>query len=181
MHHATSESLSTSPRLRGLRYALASLFVIWHAAAIMIAPAPRSYIKEQIYPWFAPYLTLFYLDNPWAFFAPDPATGRLLRYTLEDAAGQKQDFLLSEALSRLDPASLRYVSLYLSIADKKPGYVDSAAKYLCRQHAALKPHAVAFTVAHQVYIPPIAYRSGVRPLHNGFVHYEFLPPVECTP
>ena len=179
MDHATPESLPTPHRLRGLRYVLASLFVVWHAAAIMIAPAPRSYIKEHIYPLFAPYLTLFYLDNPWAFFAPDPATGRLLRYTVEDAAGAKHNFALSESLRRMNPASLRYVSLYLSIADNRPGYVSSAAQYLCRRHAALKPRTLAFTVVHQVYIPPVSYRDGVRPLQDGFVQYEPLRWVEC--
>jgi hypothetical protein len=61
------------PARERLACAAMSLLIVWHTLAMGIAPAPESAITASARPLFDPYLTLFRLDNNWAFFAPGRA------------------------------------------------------------------------------------------------------------
>ena len=62
--------ISKSLRER-LTYTAMSVFVAWHTAAMLFAPAPdNSVIAIALRPVFQPYLSLFRLDNTWDFSAP---------------------------------------------------------------------------------------------------------------
>lgn len=166
-------------RRRCLWEAGASLFVLWHLGAIVLGPAPASYLAGELYPWYKPYLELLHLDNPWGFFAPDPTYGRAVRYVVEDRAGARHEFRLTEALARSQRAYLRYTSLSSSLIPAEPRFLRSAADYLCREHAALRPAHVVIVLRHQSLITPDDYLQGLRPLQDGVTESQALDPLPC--
>ena len=90
---------------RRLTYGAMSLLVAWHTIAMVIAPAPDSDISEAARSLFHPYLTLFWLDNHWGFFAPDVRSGRQFRYVIEDATGKRHAFIPGEKLGGISQAT----------------------------------------------------------------------------
>jgi hypothetical protein len=158
----------------------ASFFLLWHSAATVLAPAPASYLKGLVYPLFEPYITLFHLDGQWAFFAPEPAAGQLVRYLLKDAAGRSREYRLTEDLRRAHPAFFRHTTLLSSITPDKPAFVASMAGFLCRRHADLKPHRLTFLLREQLRLSPESYLQGHRPLDEDYIRVRALPPVRCT-
>ncbi len=78
-----------SGRQRLVRWAI-SLWLVYHLAAIVIAPAsvsPASPLVQSVWLAFRPYLQLLYLNNGYHFFAPEPAESTLLAYTAKRADG----------------------------------------------------------------------------------------------
>lgn len=163
-----------------LGYFLASLFVIWQSLVIIIGPSPTSYTMNKIYPVFEPYLTLFHLDNNWAFFAEDPARGTMVHYSILDENNQRHDFPLSETLQRSNPAFSRYTSLFDAIADNNKRYVTSTAQYLCKQHEDLGTRWLTFVLRKQKPFTIEDYRQGRLPLEDAFIRERRLPTVKCA-
>ena len=158
----------------------ASVLVLWHSAAMVFAPAPASYLKGLASPCFAPYTTLLHLNGQWAFFAPNPDAGHLVRYILEDAAGKRREYRLTEDLSKSNPLFGRYTTLFSAITPDKPSLVASVAAFLCRHHADLKPKRLTFLLVEQLRLSPEFYLEGHRPLDKDHIRVHTLPPVNCT-
>lgn len=158
----------------------AALFLLWHSTAMVLTPAPASYLKGLAYPLFEPYVTLFHLDGQWAFFAPNPDAGRQIRYMLLDGAGTRQEFRLTEDLPRASPTFFRYTSLFSAITPDKPSFVASMAAFLCRRHADLKPKRLTFLLREQLRLSPESYLQGHRPLDEDYIRVRTLPPVNCA-
>src|SRR5262249_55067900 len=74
----------------------ASLFVVWHAFALVVAPFPPSYLSGSVHAAIFPYLSVLYLDTDWNFFAPTPAPGRFVRYVVQARDGSSHVFRLTE-------------------------------------------------------------------------------------
>jgi hypothetical protein len=69
---------------------LVSLWLVFHVAAIIIAPAavqPASELTREVCRLFLPYLGALYLDHGYHFFAPEPAESTLLAYSAEREDG----------------------------------------------------------------------------------------------
>jgi hypothetical protein len=90
---------------RRLTYAAMSLFVAWHTAATVIAPAPdmSTFIQALRVP-LRPYLSLFRLDNMWDFYSPNVPRGSQFRYIIEDDRGNHHPFAPTEKLSWFHPS-----------------------------------------------------------------------------
>ena len=160
--------------------ALASCVVAWHALVLLVAAAPASVPLGPLRALVGPYARLLFLEGRWSFFAPDPDPGRLVRYVVEDAAGARHAFVLTEALDRRDPAYWRLAMLYRRVRPEEPGVVAYVATYLCREHAPLGPRAITLVVLFQLPLRPETYAAGRRPLEPEFLRPLALPPVACA-
>lgn len=149
--------------MRGLGTAVAAGFLLWHGAAIAVAPYPDSELRRLVRPIFEPYLRAGYLDHRWTFFGPRPDAGRLVRYEIRLRDGSLQEFALSEAIRRSSPSWFRWLRLFDRAATGPAELQRSAAAFLCRRHAELHPATVRFIVLHQLTPSPELYRAGVRP------------------
>ena len=70
----------SKPWRERLIFVAMSVFVVWHTIAMVLAPAPENSVTVQsLRVVFQPYLTLFKLDNPWDFFAPNVEKGAQFR------------------------------------------------------------------------------------------------------
>jgi hypothetical protein len=71
---------------------LISLLVAWHVSAVFLAPLsiqPTSPLVQKFAQGYMQwYLDALYLNHGYAFFAPDPGPGHLIRYQLTDDAGR---------------------------------------------------------------------------------------------
>ena len=151
----------------------------WQAGAILLGPAPGSYLKSQIDPWTLPYRQFLNLDNRWAFFAPDPAAGRIVsvRYRWND--GSERSAELTRALQWSHPAYLRYSSLLTEVV--RPGSLAarSAAQHLCRLYPqALELH---FVVERQIAPGADEVSAGASPLDERFLEVSESDPWTCEP
>ncbi len=153
--------------------------LLWHSAVLLIGCMPASYAVMQIYPVFAPYIEFLQLDSGWAFFAPDPTTGRLVRYSVQNGDGSLRAYRLTENLKRADPAYLRLTTLSTSIKADEPEVINSVAQQLCRRHASDTPQSIRLTLARQKRITPEEYEAGHRPLDADFLTLDELPAVRC--
>jgi hypothetical protein len=66
-----------------------SAFIVFHLTAIILGPAPLSYLHEMTKPIFRPYWGMFGLGNTWSFYAPDPAPPIFFEWEWEDQQGQR--------------------------------------------------------------------------------------------
>ena len=83
----TSQPAVASRRIRHrlLRWAV-SLWLVFHLAAIIIAPAsvsPSSELVRSAWNVFRPYLQFLYLNHGYHFFAPEPSESTLLAFVAE--------------------------------------------------------------------------------------------------
>ena len=170
----------SKPWRERMTYTAMSVFLAWHTAATVIAPAPEnSVIALTVRPVFGPYLKLFRLENPWDFFAPSVEYGAELRYVIEDAAGTRHTFVPSGALSWYHPSYFWFRSWYYGIMDDADIYAESAAATFCRQHPALRPVAITFEEHQQQDFTPEDHLSGKRPTDPEFVTAKVLKRVPC--
>jgi hypothetical protein len=129
-----------------LGYAAMSLFVAWHALALVIPPAPDSTAKQALMQPLYPYLMLLRLNNTWDFFAPTVSEGQAVRYLVEDATGATHSFMPMQDFGFFDPRYWWTSSFHSTIISSPDDYADRAAALFCKEHASLKP--VAVTVIH---------------------------------
>ena len=153
----------TRRRLHAGAAGAAVAFLLWHGAAVAVAPYPDSTVREILRPIFEPYLRLGYLDHCWTFFGPRPDAGRLIRYEIIREDESIREFALSEAVDRSSPSWFRWMRLFDRAATGGVELQRSAAGFLCRRHADLRPRAIRFVVLHQLALSPALYRAGVRP------------------
>ena len=144
------EARDPLPPLRRLIPALGgSGLATVYALMMFIGAAPGSDTMGKIYPKIEPALDTLNIDNEWGFFAPNPDPGTLVRYRVTDGEGTVHEFNMTEAADALDPAYLRYTTLYVSIVESPDEYEVGAVKYLCRMHADMDPRAIAFVHIEQ--------------------------------
>ena len=150
----------------------------WQAAAILLGPAPGSHLKASLDPWTLPWRQALNLDNRWAFFAPDPAAGRIVsvRYRWRD--GQDRTAQLTRALHWPHPAFLRYSSLLTEVSRPGSPAAASAARHLCR----LYPDAVElrFVVERQVAPGADDVAAGASPMDERFLERSESEPFACS-
>jgi hypothetical protein len=75
---------------RRLLRRIVSFWLIFHVAAVIIAPAavaPTSGLIRDVCRVFQPYMGLLYLDHGYHFFAPEPAESTLLAFNAEREDG----------------------------------------------------------------------------------------------
>jgi hypothetical protein len=161
-------------------YFLFSLLLAWHALALLVGPAPGSHTMGKIYPVFEPYLRFFHLENYWAFFAPDPASGNLLRYLVVDGEGKEHVFKLTETHHRHEAAYFRHTTFYTAISEQKDlNYTTSFAHWLCRRHAPITPRHVQFFTGQQQRLPRAEYLKGKRPLDEEYTSVRYEAAIPC--
>lgn len=162
---------------RRLLWLAGAAWAVWQALALLLGPAPDSYLKRQLDPYTLPYLRFFNLDNHWAFFAPNPGRGQLVsaRYTWVD--GRQTEVELTRALHRGHQAYLRYTSLFADLRENRPTYLQSAAHYLCRQYPQVRQ--VQFLLDWQTAPGADDIKVGKTPLDPEFLTRQALDPIDC--
>ena len=171
----------TSARLRErLIYVAMSVFVTWHAIAMLVAPMPnKSEMAQSLRALFEPYLTLFRLDNEWGFFSPDIGKWDQLQYIIEDAAGQRHTFVPVDEVNWFRPLYRRLGYWYGQIMESPDAYADFAAQYFCRKQAALKPISVTLLQVVERDYWPDDRLQGKQPRDPDYVTVNTLKTVEC--
>lgn len=155
----------------------ASLFILWHVAAMVIGPGPGSYVMGKVYPLWRPYLRFLHLENYWAFFAPEPSAGKWVRYVIEDDQGQLHFFKLAEELDPKDPLFFRHSSLITDISDPPSPGTLGLADYLGEQHKKLSPSRIQFVVGWQQRLSREQFMKGQRPFDPDFIEFEYFTPL----
>jgi hypothetical protein len=166
--------------VRRAAVALASLLALWHATALLLGTAPPSYLRGQLMPLYRGYIEALHLDGHWAFFAPDPTAGRLLRYRVEQASGTSTEHRFTEVLQRRDASYLRMTTLAGHLDGTSPALMHSVAQALCRHHAALAPQRIHFVVLQQQRITPEQVEDGLHPLDPALLERADLGSVACA-
>ncbi|MCA9052998.1 MAG: hypothetical protein KDA75_04130 [Planctomycetaceae bacterium] len=127
--------------------AVLSLWIVYHLAGIVIAPAsvpPSSDIVRNSWRLVGPYLQFLYLNHGFHFFAPDPGPSTIVRYVADlpdgtSVVGQIPDkqamrprllyhrhFMLTEFLAASDDMD----------PNLQPLHVRALARQVARQHGA---------------------------------------------
>jgi hypothetical protein len=166
-----------------LLYLAMSLFVGWHAIAILVAPAPYgSPVIERLHALFRPYLTLFRLESPWSFFT-NVAGVKLpqFRYIIVGADGREHTFAPVAEFNWYHPRYNWIERIYWAITDNPvPERIGSYfVPSLCRRHAALKPVAITFLTVMPGDFWPDDQLSGRRPLDPDNVWTHTLMDAAC--
>jgi len=169
----------TTSALQRVAWTLGSAFVLWHSAALLLGTAPPSYLHGQLMPLFRGYIEALHLDGRWAFFAPDPTAGRLLRYRVEQRSGASSEFVFTESLRRADPAYLRFTTMSSAADAAYPEVMHSVAQMLCRRHAALTPQRIHFVGLQQIRITPEEVEAGEHALDPSHLRRVDIGSVPC--
>ena len=162
-----------------LIYIVASAFLAWHTLALIIGPAPDSYVTRAFRVVMQPYLTLFRLDSEWAFFAPTTGEGARLRYIIEDASGNSHTFAPAAELNWFHPNYFWFRAWYYAIIDYPEVQADFAAAKFCHKHAALHPVAITFLDAQEERYTRDDRLSGDSRMDPRFFTVTTLKRVEC--
>ena len=139
--------ISTEQLRARLTYLAMSAFIVWQTLAVVVAPAPESHLTKSLRVILQPYLTLFWLDNAWDFFAPDIGKGAKFRYVILDKAGNSHSFVPIDEISWYHPMYRRIIYWYDAIIEDPDTYADRAAELFCRKHADLHPVSIALKQA----------------------------------
>jgi hypothetical protein len=132
----------TWPSPRFLRR-LVNLWLVFHIAAIIIAPAvvaPSSDLIRETWGWFRPYIEALYLDHGYHFFAPEPAESTLLAYVAERADGTVVRGRIPDRATQPRLLYHRYFMLTEHMNDAPEElqalWYDSYAQHIGRKHRA---------------------------------------------
>jgi Fe-S-cluster formation regulator IscX/YfhJ len=155
-------------------------FVLWHGAALVVAPYPDSELSFALRPLLDSYVRIGYPDHQWTFSGPRPDAGRLVRYQLVSAEGQVEERELSEAVSRGSAGYFRWLRLYDRVATSWPELRESTAAYLCRRHEDARPRGIRFVVLHQLTISHEQYLHGVRATDPEALRRETHSEIPCN-
>ena len=119
--------------LRRLGLCLLHVWLVFHLAAIVIAPAtiePSSQLQRNGFLVVGPYLEAVSLNHGYHYFAPDPGESRLVEATWTGAGGQKQTRRLPDR--EIVPRLLYH--RYFMITESQPQASDDPDR--ARQHYA---------------------------------------------
>ncbi len=163
-----------------LTYTAMSVFVAWHTLAMVVAPAPgTSDLIKGLRSVLDPYLHVFRLDNDWSFFAPDVASGIVLRYVIKDDAGTLHRFDPDAGLNWLHPSAIWFRGWYLALLENPDDFGEEFAALFCRQHAELHPVAITLFAAEQKHYGPLDRLRGKQALDPEFVNVATVKSFEC--
>lgn len=167
-----------------LIYTLMSVFVAWHTLAIVVAPASESSVTAQgLRVILQPYLTLFWLDNSWDFFAPSVdsvLTSRQFAYVIEDQAGKKLFFMPEAQFSGLrGPNYFWFRAWHHAIVDNPEDYADIGADLYCRRHASLRPMSITLLSVQEKEFTRTDFLAGKQRWDPEFVTVNTIKHVKC--
>lgn len=164
---------------RRVGYVVGSVFLLWHTTAILLGPWPASYWRAQVYAPFQNYLTLFFGENMWAFFAPGAIFGQLVRYEVETPSGSFSGDL-TRNLPHRDPNYFRMTAMWDKASSNYAGYERSYARHLCAALAHLQPTKLRFVGFSLKSLPPRLYLEGRRPLDDDMLKRSERPWYDCS-
>jgi hypothetical protein len=130
---------------RRLLVYLLNVWLVFHLAAIIIAPAsvsPSSEMVQSAWRVVRPYLQLLYLNHGYHYFAPEPAESTLLTYTVELDDGTTFSGRIPHR--RIHPRLLYHRHFMLTEflnfppPDQQQVWHRSYARHLCRKYGAAK-------------------------------------------
>ena len=164
-----------------LAYLIMSLFVVWHTVAMVLAPV-QDQERSATWPSFRflaeAYLTLFRLENTWAFFAP-AGRSHQFRYIIEDNAGKEHTFTPIKEFKWFHPRYVWFERTYWGIMTSPELYSDYFAKFFCRKHASLNPVSITLLQILEEDFRPEDHLSGKHPLDPEFVTVDPLKYLPC--
>lgn len=173
--------LAEKPLKKRVLYIAASLFAIWHSGALIIAPAPESYLINSIYRWYKPYLSFFNINNGWAFFAPNPHTGVRMYYILRNTSGEQKKIDFTSSLRRQTTVFQRYTMMQDYLSLKASPYTQSAAMYLCGRHKDFDPVSLRFEFHRAAVLKPEQYLQGLHATDEENLIIEQGDELPCNP
>lgn len=143
--HGELETPTRGPAHRRLLIYLVNAWLVFHLAAIFIAPAsvsPSSGLAQAAWRVARPYLQLLYLNHGYHYFAPEPAESTLLSYTVEFADGST---LVGQIPNRQIRPRLLYhrhfmLTEFLNFPppDEQKVWHRSYARHLCQKYEAAR-------------------------------------------
>jgi hypothetical protein len=162
-----------------LFYLAMSLFVSWHATAIVLAPAPDSSPPvASLRALFGPYFALFRLENTWGFFENINRSAQF-RYVIKDADGKEHIFVPVDEFNWYHPRYNWFERTYWAIMEHPELHGDYFTAFFCRQHAALKPVAVTLLLVLEQEFRPEDQLRGHKPLDPEFITVDTLVHNAC--
>jgi hypothetical protein len=162
-----------------LIYCLMSMLVTWHTAAMIIAPAPKSYATDALRGVFGPYLEFFGLDNRWDFYAPVVGYGRIFRVVVEDREGIHHEFTPIDDVSWYLPSYWWFSAWYEAIWRTPQAFKDAYVATVCEKYRSLHPVSVRLIGIQQNDFTPEDYFNGHQPLDADFVTQTELGEARC--
>jgi hypothetical protein len=162
-----------------LIYSLMSIVVAWHATAMLIAPAPKTYATEAARIVFGPYLQLLGLDNPWDFYAPAVGYGRVFRYVIEDKDGKEHTYTPINEVNWLLTSYWWSTAWYEAIWRAPQALGGPFVEMVCQKHKLLHPVSVRLIGIQQKDFTPNDYLNGHRPLDDDFFAENDLGAAQC--
>lgn len=124
---------------------LVSAWLVFHLAAIIIAPAavaPASELAGRTCRYFLPYLGALYLDHGYHFFAPEPVGSTLLRYVAERKDGTVVEGVIPDRKTQPRLLYHRYFMLTERMGEAPEGlerrWQESYARRIAREQDAVK-------------------------------------------
>jgi hypothetical protein len=81
--------------------------------------------------------------------------------------------------SRLGPNSIWFHDWYDFVMDEPDVYADGFAKYLCREHAELRPVSIVLQAVEERDFGPADMLNGKRPMDPEFVEVKPVKNVKC--
>jgi hypothetical protein len=143
-----------------------NLWLVFHLAAIMLAPAsvgPSSELVRAAWTVCRPYLQLLYLNHGYHYFAPEPGPSTLVAFTARGDSGLLAQGRIPDR--QIKPRLLyhRYFMLteHLNTAppELRQPWCASYAEHLCRKYGA---RDVGLTRVTHLLPSPQMVRAGVR-------------------
>jgi len=164
-----------------LAYTAMSVVVAWHTLAIVVAPAPEdSAAVTSVRRLLDPYLTLFYLDDKWDFFAPAVDRGTQFRYIIEDASGDRHAFVPQQEINWFHPIYRRIGYWYDALVESPDTFSDFIVAALCRKHAALHPVSITLIGIQEQDFSPADQLNGKHPLDPDIAAVSTLKVAPCA-
>ena len=164
-----------------LTFTAMSAFIVWHVAAMIVAPMPDDgALPKALRAFFQPYLSLFRLDNRWDFFAPEIGKNAILRYVVKDASGKEYTFIPARELNWFTPEYIWFQDWYGAVMDFPDLYADDFAALFCKKHAALNPVSITFQQIQEQDYAPDDWLAGKKPLDPEFVKITDVQTVNCA-
>jgi hypothetical protein len=158
----------------------ASVFVVWHTLAMIVAPAPESALKRALVKIMHPYLTLLGFPETWGFYTPAIAPGERLQYIVENSAGNERAFTPTEELfSWFAPRYWWITWWHQTIMDSPERYAEFYAKLLCKEHAVLDPVSITLIQLEQKEFLPSDHLTGKDPTSPEFMTPNVLKHIRC--
>src|SRR4051812_18729755 len=163
------------------RYAVMSLFVVWHTIAMVLAPFQAdagSATPPSLQFLVQAYQTLFRLESSWAFFAP-VGRSHVFRYVIEDAEGNNHTFTPIKDFKWYHPRYGWFERAYWGLMINPELFGDYYAEFFCGKHASLKPTSITLQEILEENFRPEDHLRGKHPLDSEYVTEETLKELDC--